>query len=72
MSVKTARDAAVGVRYITSAEWAGMARTTESTVRYWRSIGYGPAGFRCGRRVLYDEAECRAFLASLHAEARAS
>lgn len=69
MSVSTAADAS---HYVTSAEWAEMARTSESTVRYWRSINYGPKGFRVGRRVLYDVRDCRAFLASLHAEARAS
>ena len=25
----------------------------EGTVRYWRSIGYGPPGTKFGRRVLY-------------------
>lgn len=30
---------------------------SESTVRYWRHTGYGPEGFRVGRRVLYPEAE---------------
>jgi hypothetical protein len=52
--------------YWTTAEWAKQARTAESTARYWRSIGYGPKGFRVGRRVLYDAEECRAFLRSLH------
>lgn len=48
--------------YWTTAEWAKQARTAESTARYWRSIGYGPQGFRVGRRVLYDANECRNFL----------
>jgi excisionase family DNA binding protein len=46
------------VRLLTTEEVAERFRTSPSTVRYWRHIGNGPAGFRVGRRVLYDEAEC--------------
>lgn len=46
------------VRLLTTEEVAQRFRTSPSTVRYWRHIGMGPAGFRVGRRVLYDEAEC--------------
>jgi len=31
----------------------------ESTIRYWRWNGTGPAGFRLGRRVCYLESEVR-------------
>lgn len=51
--------------YMTTAELAELARTSDSTVRYWRHVGYGPEGFRVGRRVLYDRAECLEWLRSL-------
>lgn len=38
---------------ITTDEFADIARTSPATVRYWRHIKYGPAGFKLGRRVLY-------------------
>ena len=41
--------------WLTTAEVAHRFRTSESTVRYWRMIGYGPAGRKFGRRVLYRE-----------------
>lgn len=43
-------------RYLTTAEVALRYRTAESTIRYWRHIGYGPHGVKVGRRVLYSEA----------------
>jgi DNA-binding transcriptional MerR regulator len=48
-------------RYLTTSEVAERYRTAESTVRYWRHIGYGPRGVRVGRRVLYSEAELTRF-----------
>lgn len=50
--------------YLTTEEWAQMARTSSATARYWRHIGYGPASFKVGRRVLYDQDECVAWLKS--------
>lgn len=44
-------------RYLTTAEVAERYRTAESTVRYWRHIGYGPKSIKVGRRALYTEAE---------------
>lgn len=46
-------------RYYTTAELAGLYRTTPSTIRYWRHTGYGPNGVKVGRRVLYAESEVR-------------
>lgn len=43
--------------YITTDEFAELARTNAATVRYWRHIGNGPRGFKLGRRVLYSRAE---------------
>ncbi len=48
-------------RYLTTAEVAKRYRTAESTVRYWRHIGYGPQGVKVGRRVLYSEAALTRF-----------
>jgi DNA-binding transcriptional MerR regulator len=52
---------------ITTHEFAEIARTADGTVRYWRTIGYGPHGFRVGRRVLYRRAEVVAWLDRLYA-----
>lgn len=54
-------------RLLTTEEVAERYRTSASTVRYWRSIGYGPPGRRIGRRVLYDETDVQAFWESLDA-----
>lgn len=48
--------------YLTTADFARLARTSDSTVRYWRHIGTGPAGFRLGRKVLYLEDDVLAWL----------
>lgn len=48
--------------YITTEEFAQLARTNAATVRYWRHIGNGPAGFKLGRRVLYSETEIRSWI----------
>lgn len=59
--------------YRTTREVAELFRTAESTVRYWRHIGYGPRGIRIGRRVLYPVEEIAEFERKLaeeqHAEA---
>ncbi|MFD9569677.1 helix-turn-helix transcriptional regulator [Streptomyces sp. NPDC059982] len=47
--------------YLTTAEVAERYRTAESTVRYWRHVGYGPRGVKVGRRVLYIESELARF-----------
>lgn len=47
--------------YLTTAEVAERYRTAESTVRYWRHVGYGPRGVKVGRRVLYSASELARF-----------
>ena len=42
---------------LTTAEVAAMTRAPQSTVRYWRHLGQGPASFRLGRRVVYRRHE---------------
>ncbi|WP_208637476.1 helix-turn-helix transcriptional regulator [Amycolatopsis echigonensis] len=48
-------------------ELAARFRTADSTIRYWRMIGYGPRGVKVGRRVLYSLAEVEKFEAELAA-----
>ena len=55
-------------RYLTTPEVAQLCRTSAETVRYWRHIGQGPASFKVGRRVLYDERDVTTWLESLRAE----
>jgi DNA-binding transcriptional MerR regulator len=50
---------------MTMPEVAEMLRTPVATLKYWRSIGYGPAGFKVGRRVLYRRDAVRAWLDQL-------
>ena len=38
---------------LTITEAADLLRTPVATLRYWRSIGYGPDSFRVGRGVRY-------------------
>lgn len=49
-------------RFLTTFELADLLRTSPSTVRYWRTTGYGPAGRRIGRRVLYDREDVESWL----------
>jgi len=55
--------------YLTTDEVAELARTTSSTVRYWRYAGTGPSGFKVGRRVLYARTDVEAWLERLHGAA---
>ena len=48
----SSRDASV-TALLTLTEAAAVLRTPVATLRYWRHLGIGPAGFRLGRRVLY-------------------
>ncbi len=54
---------------MTTADVAQRVRTSPSTVRYWRHIGYGPRGFLVGRRVLYSAADVETWLTELSARA---
>ena len=55
-------------RLLTTGEVAERCRVSDSTARYWRMIGYGPASFKIGRRVVYRAGDVEAWLASLRAE----
>lgn len=50
---------------LTTSEVATYFKTSPSTVRYWRSQGYGPKGRKVGRRVLYSLTEVEAYWDSL-------
>lgn len=55
-----------GERLLTTKQVASrVGDVSESTVRYWRHTGYGPEGFRVGRRVLYPEAAVDKWLSDL-------
>jgi predicted DNA-binding transcriptional regulator AlpA len=43
--------------FLTTKEVAAYLRSTPETVRYWRYMGTGPPAFKCGRRVLYPQAD---------------
>ncbi|MEU5668966.1 helix-turn-helix domain-containing protein [Micromonospora sp. NPDC047753] len=51
-------------RYLTTEEVAEVARTSPSTVRYWRHIGKGPRGIKRGKRVLYAESAVTQWLSA--------
>ena len=50
-------------RFLTTEEFAEMARTAPSTVRYWRMVGKVDFGVKRGKRVLYPESKTAAWLA---------
>jgi hypothetical protein len=47
---------------LTLTETAELLRTPVATLRYWRHLGIGPAGFRLGRRVVYRRADVSAWV----------
>lgn len=42
---------------LTIEEVAGILRTPQATLRYWRYLDKGPYGFKIGRRVFYWRSE---------------
>lgn len=55
--------------YLTREEVAELTRTSAETVRYWGTVGKGPASFKVGRRVLYARADVDAWLAEARGRA---
>jgi excisionase family DNA binding protein len=53
---------------LTTRELADVLRRSESTIRYWRHIGFGPKGVKVGRGVLYRRADVEAWLAGLESD----
>ena len=51
--------------WLTTDDVAERYQRNESTIRYWRKIGYGPPGVRIGRRVYYRTSEVQKFEAEL-------
>lgn len=47
--------------YMTTAEVAARFRRPESTIRWWRYIGYGPESIKVGRSTLYPVEAVKAF-----------
>lgn len=59
----TDRDAEVTEpQLITIEEFAEAVRAPVATVRHWRKSGYGPQGFRIGKRVMYLAQEVNDFI----------
>jgi hypothetical protein len=54
--------ASSGSDLMTLVEAAAYLRTPVATLRYWRHLGTGPAGFRLGRRVVYSRADLISWL----------
>ncbi len=51
---------------LTLQEAAAFLRTFVATLRYWRHLGVGPAGFRLGRRVLYRQHDLEQWVTDRH------
>lgn len=51
--------------FLTTEDLATLCKTTPASVRYWRHTGYGPPGFRVGRRTLYPRNAVNAWLDAL-------
>lgn len=43
-------------------QFAEKVNASINTVRYWRTIGYGPKSARIGRRVVYRRADVEAWI----------
>ncbi|PZS16460.1 MAG: DNA-binding protein [Pseudonocardiales bacterium] len=50
-------------KLLTIPEVAELLRTTDGTLRYWRSTGKGPLSFRVGRHVRYWDTQVVEWLA---------
>ncbi len=50
-------DSSSATDLMTLVETAAYLRTPVATLRYWRHLGEGPAGFRLCRRVVYRRAD---------------
>lgn len=47
---------------MTLEQFAAVMNVSVNTVRYWRSIGYGPKSARIGRRVVYRRVDVDAWV----------
>ena len=59
----------MAVRLLTVPEVAEMTRTSPNTLRFWRASGggLGPPSFKIGRRVMYLESDCLAWIEAQYA-----
>lgn len=51
-------------------ELAQLAGLSVAALRKWRAKGYGPIGFRLGRRVGYSRSDVATFLSGLRANSQ--
>ncbi|MFF3568250.1 helix-turn-helix transcriptional regulator [Nocardia jiangxiensis] len=49
--------------WLTTAELAHEYKLTVGTLRYWRHIGYGPASFALGRKIVYRRTDVEEWIA---------
>lgn len=49
-------------KLLTTKEAAALLRQPEGTLRYWRSIGYGPAYAKLGKSVVYQAEDIASFV----------
>ncbi|HTW15145.1 MAG TPA: helix-turn-helix domain-containing protein [Nocardioides sp.] len=47
---------------LTTEEVAGMVRSSEGTLRYWRSVNRGPRSAKIGKRVVYRRSDVEAWI----------
>lgn len=50
-------------RFLTARECEALTTIPEGTLRYWASVGRGPASFKLGRRRVWRESTIRAWIA---------
>ncbi|MGY2090702.1 helix-turn-helix transcriptional regulator [Nocardia gipuzkoensis] len=48
--------------WLTTAEMAHEYKFNAGTLRYWRHIGYGPASFALGRKIVYRRSDVEAWI----------
>lgn len=68
MTQSNASTSAIDLR--TLAETAAYLRTPVATLRYWRHLVEGPAGFRLGRRVVYRRVDVDQWVSVQEAQQR--
>ena len=58
------------IRLLDIHEAAAVLHTTPATLRFWRHKGEGPPAAVLGRRLMYREADCAAWVEAQFAAAR--
>jgi excisionase family DNA binding protein len=64
--VSDARATDVTSELMTAGEAASYLRIPLATLRYWRHLGVGPAGFHLGRRLVYRRTDLDQWISEQH------